>query len=199
MLGTAGRRPAPGSSMHHGPCDVVSPLFWQRIVINSLAHLGATQTTMHAVRVQAGQQCFYRLVAKINVPRGIPRARVLGPARTAVRSDTAALRLRTRRLSDGPRAHNAWVGRKAAGRAAPLDYMLHYESARHLPCMPVSSRHPYCCMPVSSASILLRICLPLLVEGLLACAHSLQVRSLQRLEPHQVGLLVELLAPIRHA
>ena len=31
------------------------------IVINSLAHLGATQTTMHAVRVQ---QCFYRLVAK---------------------------------------------------------------------------------------------------------------------------------------
>ena len=134
-----------------------------------------------------------------NVPRGIPRARVLGPARTAVRSDTAALRLRTRRLSDGPRAHNAWVGRKAAGRAAPLDYMLHYESARHLPCMPVSSRHPYCCMPVSSASILLRICLPLLVKGLLACAHSLQVRSLQRLEPHQVGLLVELLAPIRHA
>ena len=122
-----------------------------------------------------------------NVPRGIPRARVLGPARTAVRSDTAALRLRTRRLSDGPRAHNAWVGRKAAGRAAPLDYMLHYELARHLPYM-----------PVSSASILFRICL-LLVKGLLACAHSLQVRSLQRLEPHQVGLLVELLAPIRHA
>ena len=145
---------------------------------------------------------FLQRFMRLNVQK-IPRARVLwsGP----VRCDTGHSRVVTASLptdvtrprrprrasavsaSVHARAHNVRIGRRAAGRAAPLDYMLHYELARHLPYM-----------PVSSASLLFRICL-LLVKGLLACAHSLQVRSLQRLGPHQVGLLVELLAPIRDA